>query len=147
MLKVKLIESLQQIKDLVDQCLAGLQSSTKPQLVAKEPAVSKHAPKPTTIEFDKPIRPFIKLYAKGMNGAKKFTLLLSKLVNGDLKQEVALPEIKKHWNKMKSKDLLGIEFNRKYPAEAKNNDWVDSKKIGIYNLRPSWKDIFKTPNV
>ncbi len=47
---------------------------------------------------------------------------------------------------MKSKDLLGMDFNRFYVGEAKDNDWVDSQKKGYYYLRPNWKEIFESSN-
>jgi len=145
--KTELISSIQQIKDLAEKCLESLgESSASSQQTPKKPNDPVLTPKPLSIDFDIPMRPFIKKYAKGMSGAKKFTLLLSRLVNGDLKRELALSEIEKYWNKMKSKNLLSMDFNRYFSAEAKNNDWVDSKKKGFYNLRPSWKGIFKSFN-
>jgi hypothetical protein len=66
-------------------------------------------------------------------------LLLSRLVEGDLRKEVAIEKIQKHWNKMKAKSLMGLEFNHFYPARAGENDWVETKKKGFYNLRPNWK--------
>jgi len=144
--KAKLISSLKQIKELADECLAGFQDSAEPKRVAKRSAISSPKPRPTKIDFDKPMRPFIKEHAKGMNGQEKFTLLLSWLVKGDLNKEAALSEIKKNWNKMKSKDLLGMDFNYFFPGEAKDNDWVECKKKGFYNLRPDWKKIFASSN-
>ena len=90
-----------------------------------------------------PVEPFIKEHVKGMSGPKKFVLLLSWLVKGALKTEVSLSDIQVQWNKMTRKSLLGMEFNRFFPAQARENNWVESKKKGSYNLRPSWKDIFK----
>jgi hypothetical protein len=142
----KLTSSLQQIKSLVDECLAGLGDSTKPKRATKETPAPSLAPKPLSIDFDIPLRPFIKKYARGMGGPAKFVLLLSRLTKGELKQEVAIEEIQEHWDKMKAKSLLGIGFNRFYSGAAKDNDWVESKKRGFYNLRPSWKDIFKNTN-
>ena len=43
---------------------------------------------------------------------------------------------------MTAKGLLGMKFNRFYSAAAKNSDWVNTQKNGLYHLRPSWKDIF-----
>jgi len=83
----------------------------------------------------------MKSCAKGLSGPKKFALLLSWLTKGDLKKEVELKEIEGHWNRMTS--LLEMKFNRFFPAQAKDNDWVQSKKKGLYNLRPAWRDILK----
>jgi hypothetical protein len=141
--KSKLLSLLQQIKALTEECLTSLEDSTTQQRGAKNRAVRLQEPKPKSIDFNKPIRPFIKQYAKGMSGPEKFVLLLSHIVKGDLKAEVGLKKIENQWNRMKSKSLLAMNFNRFFAARAKENDWVDSKKIGIYNLRPDWKKIFK----
>jgi hypothetical protein len=108
----------------------------------RQKAVRKSTTSTVNLDFEKPLRPFIKQYAKGMSGPNKFTLLLARLVRGDLKKQVPLNEIQAHWDKMTSKSLLDLEFNHFFPAQARENDWVESKK-GLYNLRPSWKDIFK----
>jgi hypothetical protein len=139
----KLTSSLQQIKALADECLASLDDSTKPKRATRKPPPSSRAPELLSIDFDKPLRPFIKKYAKGMSGTEKFVLLLSRLAKGELKQEVAIEDIQEHWNKMKAKSLLGLDFNTFYSTNAKDNDWVETKKRGFYNLRPSWKDIFQ----
>ena len=83
----------------------------------------------------------MKSYSKGLSGPKKFVLLLSCLAKGDLRKKVPLREIEGRWNRMTS--LLEMNFNRFFPAQAKDNDWVESKKKGLYNLRPIWRDILK----
>ncbi len=139
----EIISTLQQIKTLADECLEDLRKSAKVKRATNKPAAPSRGPKPPSIDFDKPLRPFIKQYAKGMSGSKKFVLLLSRLAKGDMNQEVTLKEIGKHWSKMKSKSLLGMNFNTFYPAEARDKDWVELKKKGVYCLRPSWRDILK----
>lgn len=139
----KITSALQQIRDLTDECLANLDDSTKSKRPAKKLPASSHTSKPIDIDFGKPLRPFVKQYAKGLSGPRKFVLLLSRLAKGDVKKEVRIEEIKKHWNKMKAKSLLGLDFNSFYPTRAGENDWVEAKKKGIYSLRPSWRDIFK----
>lgn len=84
-----------------------------------------------------------KIYQGRKFKLKFLGVLFSHIVKGDLKAEVGLKKIENQWNRMKSKSLLAINFNRFFAARAKENDWVDSKKIGIYNLRPDWKKIFK----
>jgi hypothetical protein len=92
------------------------------------------------LDFEKPLRPFVKAYAKGLSGPQKFILLLSWLSKGDPKNEVKLSDIQEQWEKMTEKSLLGIKFNRFFSAQARNNDWAESKKQGVYNLRPSWRN-------
>jgi len=134
----KLIATLKQIRALVDESLLAIGERPEPRPFNKKPTPKKDQ-QPIQIDFDKPVRPFIKSYAKGLSGPKKFVLLLSRLTKGDLKNEVALKEIQKHWNRMTARDLLGIKFNLFFSAQARNNDWVESKKKGMYNLRPSWR--------
>jgi len=144
--KSNLAQRLKQAKTLIEECLTDLGDSATPQQARGKSAVNLRDSKPPHIDFNKPLRPFIKQYAKGMSGPKKFVLLISRLVGGDLKKEVALKEIEKQWQKMTSKSLLAMDFNRFFAGQAKDNDWVDSKKKGFYFLRPSWKDIFKSSN-
>jgi hypothetical protein len=142
----KVISSLQQITALADECLKEVADAAKPKRTTKKPPGLSHVAQPPSIDFDKPLRPFVKQYAKGLSGTKKFVLLLSRLVGGDPKKEVAVVEIQKQWNKMKAKSLLGLDFNDFYPTNAKDHDWVESRKKGFYNLRPSWKEIFEKSN-
>jgi hypothetical protein len=139
----KLIFTLQQIKSLAEKCLADLGSRTKSKEVGK-----KLHPMPTrshdvrSIDYDMPVRPFIKRYAKGMSGPEKFVLLSSRLTKGDPNKDISLEELQRRWNSMTSKALLNQDFNYFFPAQAKDNDWVETKKKGSYNLRPSWTEIF-----
>lgn len=135
----KLISSLQQITILAEECLKHLGNSANPRQLAKKSSSGTRPASSVSIDFDKPLRPFIKQHAGGLSGPKKFVLLLSRLVKGDLKKEVALEVVQGQWNKMKAKSLLGLTFNRFYPAQAKENDWVETNKQGFYNLRPNWK--------
>ena len=139
----ELLVKLHQIKQLVDDCLLKLKS--KPRNSSKHGDTRKSSTRqiPQKLDFNVPVRPFIRKYAKGMSGPKKFTLLLARLVGGDPKKEISLAQIETNWNKMTSAHLLGMKFNRFYPGQAKDRDWVDSKRKGFYNLRPSWEGIIK----
>ncbi len=57
-------------------------------------------------------------------------------------KKVSLEEVERQWSRMTAKGLLGIKFNRFYSAKAKDNDWVNTEKNGLYHLRPSWQSIF-----
>jgi len=138
--KAKLITLLNQVKVLTEECLAGLEGTAAAPGSTKTRKVPVPKLTPKTIDFDIPIRPFLKRYVKGMSGAKKFTLLLSHLVKGDMKKEAALVDIEKQWNR--STSLLKQEFNHFFVAQAKENDWINSTGKGLYVLRPSWKKIF-----
>jgi hypothetical protein len=64
--------------------------------------------------------------------------LLAYLAKGDVKAEIKLKDIESTWNRITS--LLG-DFNRKYSNDAKEHGLVNTKKHGIYVLRPQWRDI------
>ncbi len=145
--KIELIKKLQQAQKIINECLVELSAKIRIKETKKAPFLPNEkmfkGVKVEDINFDMPLRPFVKKYGKGMSGPKKFTLLVARLAKGDLKKEIALFEVQKHWNKMKAKTLLGMKFNRFYPGRAKDNDLVESRRKGFYNLRPSWVDIFK----
>ena len=105
-------------------------------------SVKKITPKVSVHDVDFSIneRAFVKRYMVDKSGPKKFTLLLSYLVKGEVDKNVELSEIKKHWGKMSAKNMLG-KFNMFYPNDAKNRGWIDSKEYGKYNLTNEWKNI------
>jgi hypothetical protein len=82
-------------------------------------------------------RAFMKKYGRSGTGPQKFTLLLARLANGDGSKEVAFETIRDQWDKMKG--IIG-KFNPAYSTRAKDEDWIDTKKQGVYVLRPSWKE-------
>ncbi len=146
----EVLQKLEQIKTLVDECLSELTEGLEPHRQSSSKSSKKRTPSaPLTanriqkIDFSIPILPFVTKYAKGMSGPKKFTLIVAYLVKGDAKANITLKDVEAQWNKMTAKYLLGTKFNRFSSAQAKQNDWVDSRKTGTYYLRPSWKDIFK----
>ena len=112
----------------------------------KKPKAAKISTTPTTnakLVFTKPERAFVKAYARGLNGQKKFALLLAYLAKGEKGREVELKEVEKRWNKMKAPNLFGAKFNRFYPTVAKEHGWVDSPRHGVYVLTESWQEIFE----
>lgn len=136
--KTGMLERLKEIEKLAKECMSELDGETKTQKKKDGTRVSNR-----DIDFEIPIRAFVKKYSKGLSGDRKFTLLVAYLSKGEFKREILLDEIENNWNKMKSKKLLGMQFNRYYSGVAKENDWVETKKHGIYSLRPLWKGIFK----
>jgi hypothetical protein len=96
------------------------------------------------IDFDLNERHFVKTYARGMSGPKKFTLLLAFMTQGKVGENIEVSAIRSRWNKMKSSNLLGYPFNVNYPNAAKTSGWVDTKKYGTYCLCKSWQQIFAT---
>lgn len=104
--------------------------------------VDTRSSRTTKLDFGLNKKNFIKTYAKGLSGPKKFTLLLAHITKGKIGADIEIGAISGKWNKMKAKNLLGYAFNGKYPNEAVTQGWVDSKKYGFYHLRQGWMSIF-----
>ena len=95
------------------------------------------------LDFGMQERAFIKRNAAGLSGPKKFVLLVAYLAKGNLGREVLLKDVAQHWNRMTAPSLLGGKFNRFYSNSSRENDWVETKKPGVYSLRPSWHAAIK----
>ena len=140
--KTELVKRLEQMRTLVDDCLAEL-SVSKTKSPKARPGRTQTTRDIKPIDFSVQVKAIVKRYARRMSGPEKFTLLVAWLTKGDQKVEVPLNAVVALWNKMTARDLLGGKFNHFYPNQAKTNDWVESKKTGKYSLRPSWKEILK----
>ena len=136
----ELLEKLQQARTLLDECVAAVGTVSSSRVVKRSP---KRSHKPASLDFGANERAFIKAHARGLSGPKKFTLLLAFLSNGKSGLEIELSEVEKHWNRMTAPNLLDGRFNRFYSNTAKENGWVNTKKKGIYFVRPAWQDIFR----
>ena len=142
--KVKLKKTIREIEYLLQDLKRQLDANTK-EKKTKEFGRGRKADNlanNTKLDFSMPIRAFVKKYASGMSGPRKFTLLVAYLSRGDSGKNILLSSLEKEWGRMTSKSLLGMKFNSFYTARAKENDWVESKKKGEYNLRPEWQKIF-----
>ena len=138
----ELTRHLQTARDAIDTALRLLNSGVPQSRQPRATKTSRAAPtNPGPLDFTMPLRAFVKKYSGGLNGAKKFTLLLAYLSKGDTSKTVQLSDIEAQWNKMKAKGLLGMKFNRLYSSEARENDWASTETNGVYRLRPSWKVI------
>jgi hypothetical protein len=135
----KIIQKLSQAKQIIVECLQEM--SGKKAVPQKRKQVERGVPANGDLDYSMPLRPFIKRHASKMSGPKKFILILAYLAKGNLKAGVKAESVQKEWNKATS--LLGGKFNWFYTGAAKDNDWVESKKQGSYNLRPAWREIFK----
>lgn len=139
-----LIGKLTQARILIDEALAQAENSRRKKQDSASSTGMVHAARGASdLDFDKPVRAFMKAYAKNLSGTKKFVLLVARLAKGDSKTDISMEDLQKQWRRMSSKSVLGMDFNSFYSTEAREKDWVDSKKKGLYNLRPSWKDIFR----
>lgn len=138
----ELTNRLRKVQTLVSNCL-DLIAQTRQK--SNRPLKPKEQTKRSdfSFHFEMNERAFMNRYAKNLSsGQKKFVLVLAYLAKGDNSKDIPLSEIEALWNKMKSKTLLGMKFNRFFPTTAKDHGWVDSKKRGFYNLDRPWKEIF-----
>lgn len=111
-------------------------NKTRPNKVNEKKAIRKN----TKLDFSINIRAFVKKFANEKGGPKKFVLLLAFITKGKVGQDVALIDIRKEWNRMSGKNMLG-KFNRSYTNEAKIKCWVNTKKHGTYCLTENWQEI------
>ncbi len=119
--------------------LAPAGAARAPKKKAKAATKAKSAPKvPTTLDFTKSDRAFMKAYAKGLSGTRKFVLMVAYLAKGQAGKEVQLNDVQKRWNKMTA--ILAVTFNTFYSNTAKDDGWVNTSKQGVYTLTPSWKE-------
>lgn len=139
----QIAQYVERARDLLDHALALIGNSEGLRTVAKKTAITRVRGNSRSLDFSMPIRAFVKRYGAKMNGSKKFTLLVAYLTKGDAGTKVKLAEIERHWNRMTSKGLLGMRFNRLYTSQARENDWANATETGSYHLRPAWKEIFQ----
>ena len=140
----ELMRRIEEARDALDSALKLLKKAGVPPQKVKAAAQLANAARrgAPALDFTMPPRAFVKKYCDGLNGAKKFTLLLAYLTQGDVAKTIPLSDIEARWNKMTGKGLLGMKFNRLYTSQARENDWASTEKTGSYSLRPSWKAIF-----
>lgn len=139
MKKEEILSQLTEARKIIDQCIAAL-GNTPVATVSKKDVHIKT--KSLNVDFTLNERNFVKNYGQGLNGEKKFVLLLAYLTKGKTNSDIETSKIISLWGKMTGKELLGYAYNTKYPTAAKTNGWVDSKKQSTYHLRSTWMEIF-----
>jgi len=139
----EIVEQLKKATKIIELCVTELGAANfdTPQGAKKGRAAKIFKTTTAEIDMGSNERNFVKTHASGMNGPKKFVLLLAHMAQGKNDVDIEVSAIAAKWNKMKSKDLMGCAFNAKYPTVAKTAGWVDSKKRGTYHLCKIWKDI------
>jgi hypothetical protein len=114
----KLISKLRELRTVAEECLTLVAGETEPPL--RYGQVTAAGEQREELDFGKPIRPFMRSYSKNLSGSKKFVLLVAWLAKGDLKKQIALSEIKKHWSQMTA--ILEMKFNLFFTGDAKDRD-------------------------
>ncbi len=90
----------------------------------------------SALNFELPVRAFVKRYGRNLGGPQKFTLLLARLTKGKTGVPIKLKDVERHWNRMTGP--MGAKYNRAYSTRAKENGWVDAPATGTYELQESW---------
>ena len=94
------------------------------------------------LDFELPRRAFVKKYSsRTMSGAQKFVLLLASLAKGKTDVTIPVQDLQRAWGSMTER--MGGKFNPAYTTRAKDNGWINTPKKGVYELRASWREIFK----
>jgi hypothetical protein len=133
----KISQKLSQIKNLCEECLILFSKGGDIIVPDKRNIIVGN------VNFEMPIRAFIKRYGRSMSsGSRKFVLLLAWLTKGDERKEVRLNYIKDKWEKMEGRSLLNLKFNRYHTADAQENNWVENISRSTYKLTSDWKEIF-----
>jgi len=134
-----MISDLRQAQTLIQRCVDGL-AKTGPSPAAAREKRRPSVERPALPDFEKGFRSFAKTYGKGLSGPRKFVVVVAWLGKGSADKQVRLADAESKWRKTTA--LLG-SFNRKFTVVARENDWVETKRTGYYNLRPSWQEAFQ----
>ena len=96
----------------------------------------------SSLDFELPRRAFVKKYStRTMSGAQKFVLLLASIAKGKTDVTIPFQDLRRAWRNMTER--MGGKFNPAYTTRAKDNGWINTPKKGVYELRASWREIFK----
>lgn len=142
----EILSQLNEARAIIDNCINALSKGCSNQKSGVSPVKAQNGTtlvRPNKLDFGLNERNFIRIYARGFSGPKKFALLLAFITKGKVGADIGLDIIRSKWNKLTAKNLMGYKFNLKYPNEAKTQGWIDSKKSGVYHLRQDWTNIFK----
>lgn len=90
-----------------------------------------------TLDFELPMRAFIKRYARGLSGPRRFTLLLARLSGGRIGHPVETKNLEREWNRMT--EPMNGSFNSAYGSRARDEGWVDTATRGTFVLRSEWQ--------
>lgn len=136
-----ILENLRRVETIVRYCIDEIEGyANTPQRSASTKGKKRAVAKPK-VDFESNERHFVRTHAVSLSGRKKFALLTAFLAKGEVGKEVPLKDIEAMWSRMTAP--LGGPFNRKYSNDAKESGWVDTKKKGLYSLRPKWQDILR----
>src|SRR3989344_3007662 len=98
------IARLLEARAILDDCVRVLSKSGAQKIITSPKKVSDpKLTQQTKLDFGLNERNFIKTYAKGLSGPKKFTLLLALMARGKVGTDIALDSIRSKWGKMTSK--------------------------------------------
>ncbi len=131
-------QKLQLAQALLGECLENIPAPKKQRVAAKRISPTRSSTK--EINFSQGERPFFKNNInKKMNGQKKFTFVVAYLAKGKLNKKIKLVEVENTWKK--AKKFITTGFHSEYGTRAKDDEYLDSPKQGVYILTSKWKNI------
>lgn len=136
-LKSKLEEARKLLDDAIT-LMDGIDTNARPR---KSAAPKEVDPGKVALDFSMSDRAFVKANTKGMSGPKKLVMLVAYLAKGQETARVPVTDITAAWARMTG--VLGMKFNPAHVSRARDNDWIDTEKTGVYLLRPSWKSVLE----
>ncbi len=121
--------------------LTATQAPSHRRAASHSQAPAPHRKPDTKIDFSLGERAFVRKYvADQTSGHAKFVILLALMSKGKTGDQITVEALSKLWAKLKGP--MGGIYHNIYATRAKDSDWVDSPKKGVFTLRPSWKDAF-----
>src|SRR5437879_3011082 len=95
----QLVQRIEEARDALTKALKLLEKDYSASLTTTRKASKSTRPfGSATLDFAMPMRAFVKKHGQGMNGSKKFTLLIAYVTKGDTSKTVPLSQIESCWN-------------------------------------------------
>src|SRR4030043_2009497 len=101
---------LNEAKAIIDNCINTLSKKggkQKSKVLSVKTKSDLGIVRPSKLDFGLNERNFIRTYARGLSGPKKFTLLLARITKGKTGANIGLDIVRSKWNKMTAKNLMG----------------------------------------
>ena len=133
-----IVEKIKESLKLLEGCLLEINLQDKDFSEIKN---NRKIEKTEKIDFSINERAFFKKYSKDISsGPAIFTLMVAYIVKGKENSEISISDVQKLWKKVDG--IFTSKYASIYATRARGNDWVDTKKSGMYILRPNWNQIF-----
>jgi hypothetical protein len=112
-----------------------------PHPLLTDGATKKIESAPKGIDFDLPVRPFVKRHAAGRSGPKRLTILVAHAVKGHVGGRVGRTDVESQWARMTH--ILGGPYNSAYGVRARDNGWIDLREGDVLELLSGWEEVLR----